>query len=77
LKFHRNAWAAGALTGPHGGSLQHSPRLLARLRGPTSKGEERVGRKGRERKGKGGKVVPPLLEESYAPVWATFARLFA
>jgi len=36
------------------GSLQRSPRTLAGFKGPTSKGRERRGRKGRE-KGKEGK----------------------
>ena len=51
LRRNRNAWAAGR-SGFRWGSLQHSPRPIARLRGPTSKGEER-GRKERGREGEG------------------------
>jgi len=79
LKVRRNAWAAGALPGPRWGSLQHSPRPLARLRALVLKGRKRragkveergSGREGGRRGGKGrkgeGKWCPHLLEESYA-----------
>jgi len=52
--------------GPHWGSLQHSPRPIAGLKGPTSKGregrEEKGRRRGKEEKGKEREVLVPLKQ---------------
>ena len=62
LKLRRNAWAAGAPPRTQLGAYSTSPEPLARLRGPTSKGDGR----GEERVGEG-KWYPHFVAESYAP----------
>ena len=60
MKIHNTVASRAALFGPdmhHWGSLQRSPRPLAGLRGPTSKG-----RGGEEGGGEGMVLGPPLNE---------------
>ena len=53
-KMHQNRFRLRLRPRPRWGSLQRSPRPLAGLRGPTSKGRGRdVGREGKGRKGRG------------------------
>jgi len=60
LKLRRNAWPAGA---PPWTPLWELTDPLARLTGPTSKGDGR----GEGREGQG-KWYPQFLGESYAPI---------
>jgi len=53
-KMHQIQFPLGLCPRPRWGSLQHSPRPLAVLKGPTSKGREEERGKRRGRKGKGG-----------------------
>ena len=57
-KMHKIQFRLGLHPRPRCRSSQHSPRLLAGFKGPTSKGGERVGngKVGRERGGKGMRV---------------------
>ena len=66
--MHQNAFGGRALPGPAGGAKTTLPRPLAPIRGPTSKGRGREGRRGgrggerergREGKGRGGRDLAP------------------
>jgi len=63
FRAHQICFWPGAPPGPHWGSLQRSPDPLAGLKGPTSKGERRGGRRGKEGKGRDREFLylPPYI----------------
>jgi len=65
-KMHQIGFRLGLCSRPHLGSLQRSPRPLARFEGPTSKGGKGKGegKGGRRRDGRGG-VSRNVVEEAF------------